>query len=445
MQAKIQIDYLVTGGTVVTMDARRSVYDNGAVAIKGSRIEAVGQVEDLFERFEAQSIINASGRVVLPGLINVHSHLAMTLFRGLIDDVSLESWLSQIWKLEAQFATSQNVRLGTQLAVAEMIRCGTTCSTDMYWQLRHNCDVAEAAGFRLVNGPTFTDIVGPDGEMPENHLPNAVDFIQQYTGNEFIIPCVQVHSTYTTSVQMLENARDLVEQYQLVFITHANESRAEVAGALASLGHTPVAYLRQIGLLGPHTLLAHCVHLTDEEIEALAAAGTSVAHCPQSNLKLGNGIARVPELLQRGVNVALGTDGAATNNDLDIFDEMRTAALIHKGNVFDPTVLPAEQVLEMATVRAAHAFGLDDRLGSLEAGKLADLVILDLGSPHLTPIYSLYSHLVYAARGGDVCSVMIHGRWVMRERELLTLDEAAIRSQVARLSRDIWTSYHQPG
>ncbi len=436
-KTKLYADYLITGGTLVTMDSERKVIPGGAIAVREAEIIAIGSAAEVVERVHPRQTLDASGCLLIPGLINVHSHLAMTIFRGLVDDQPLEAWLGRIWPLEAAFANVENVRAGTQLALVEMIRGGVTCAHDMYWQLWDNTRTAVKAGFRLVNGPAFTEIVGPDGVMPENHIPRARSYIEEYRANPLVQCCIQVHSTYTTSRQMLENARLIADDYGLLFVTHASESRYEVETISQRYGKTPIEYLHEIGLLGPRTLLAHCVHLRDDEIELLKETSTSVAHCPESNLKLSNGVARLPDLLRAGVNVAIGTDGAATNNNLDMFGEMFTAAMIHKGVWGDPTCPKAEHVFEMATVKAAQAIGMQDQLGSLEIGKLADISIVDLDSPHLTPLYNVYSHLVYAVNKSDVRSVFIHGKPVMLDHELQTLDEQEIKASVRRVAAQI--------
>lgn len=440
---KLNADYLITGGMLVTMDADRRVIPNGAVAVCDEKIIAIGTSEEVSVRVQARQIVDASGCLVIPGLINTHSHLGMTIFRGLVDDQPLEAWLGRIWPLEAAFANAANVRAGTQLALVEMIRGGVTCAHDMYWQLWENTRTVVNAGFRLVNGPAFTEIVGPDGVMPENHIPRARSYIEEYRQNPLVQCCVQVHSTYTTSRQMLDNARLIADEYGLLFVTHASESRNEVETVTQRFGKTPIEYLHEVGLLGSRALLAHCVHLRDDEIALLKETGTSIAHCPESNLKLANGVARLPDLLRAGVNVAIGTDGAATNNNLDMFGEMFTAAMIHKGVWGDPTCPNAEQVFEMATLKAARAIGMQDQLGSLEVGKLADLAILELDSPHLTPLYNVYSHLIYAINKNDVLSVFIQGKPVMLNRELQILDVEQIQADVRQVALQIGTGTGQ--
>jgi 5-methylthioadenosine/S-adenosylhomocysteine deaminase len=353
----------------------------------------------------------------------------MSLFRGLVDDMPLEPWLEKVWQVEHDFADAENTYLGTQLALVEMVRGGVTCATDMYWHMLANTRAAEEAGFRLLNGPPITRFTHPVGKRHGSTIEEAYEFLDRYNNHPLIHPCVQVHATYTTPEDMLDLAREISVENDLVFVTHASESKAEVETVLQQTGKTPVHHLHSKNLLGPRTLLAHCVHLDDEEIALLAEMGVSVAHCPESNLKLGNGVARVPDMLEAGVNVAIGTDGAATNNDLDVLGEMRTAALIHKGVNYDPTAVPAEQAFAMVTINGAHAFGLSDRIGSLETGKLADISIVDLESANVTPMYNVYSHLVYAVSKSDVSTVLVNGKPLMEDRVLLTLDEEKVNSR----------------
>jgi 5-methylthioadenosine/S-adenosylhomocysteine deaminase len=395
----------------------------------------VGPQAEASQAFTPAYRLDLGGKVVLPGLVNTHGHWAMTLFRGLVDDRPLEAWLETIWKVERTFTTPESVMAGSQLAILEMIRSGTTCAADMYWQFRTTTEAARQAGFRIVNGPAFTEIAGFQAQQVEYQ--GALDYLDRYRDDPLVQLCIQTHSTYMTSAKDLETARRLMEERDLLFITHASESKAEVATVREKYGKTPVEVLDMAGLLGKRTLLAHCVHLSDSEIERLAETGTSVAHCPTSNLKLSSGVARVADMLSAGVNVALGTDGPASNNDLNLFQEAQLAALIQKGVTGNPTVLPAEKVVAMLTIDGARAVGLEDRLGSLEAGKLADMTVLDFDSANLTPCYDLYSQLVYAVSAGDVCHVMINGKLVMQDRQMLTLDETAVKAEVRRIAQEI--------
>jgi 5-methylthioadenosine/S-adenosylhomocysteine deaminase len=288
----------------------------------------------------------------------------------------------------------------------------------------------------MVNGPSFADIPGFEERRKES-CNAAIALLDRYQGQPLIQQCVQAHATYTTNLKMLEDIRQIAEERGLLFITHAAESKGEMAMVKEKYGMTPIEVLDKAGLLTEKTLLAHCVHLTDAEIERLAETGTSVAHCPSSNLKLSSGIARVADLLKAGVNVALGTDGPASNNDLDMFHEAQLAALVQKGVTGDPTVLPAAQVFSMMTIDGARAVGLADKVGSLEVGKLADLAVIDFDAPNLTPVYDLYSHLIYAAAASDVSDVIIHGQMVMQDRQLLTLDEEKVKTQARKIAEKV--------
>jgi 5-methylthioadenosine/S-adenosylhomocysteine deaminase len=430
------VDLILAGGTLVTMDAQRRIIENGALAIRDSRIVMLGKSDEILSEVDATQVWNVSGQVITPGFINTHGHWAMTLFRGLADDQPLEAWLDRIWKMEQVHTSPENVVAGARLAMLEMIRGGTTCAADMYWQYPSATEAARQANFRMVNGPSFAEIKGFEGQSlstPED----ALEYIEQYCNDPLIHVCVQVHAAYTANPNMLRDVKKLAADYGLLFVTHASESRGEMAMVKEKYHQTPIEVLNSLGLLGDNTLLAHCVHLSDDEIQLLADTQTSVAHCPSSNLKLASGIARVADMLKAGVNVALGTDGPASNNDLDMLHEAQLAALVQKGVTNDPTVLPAEQVFAMMTVNGARAVGMADRIGSLEVGKLADITALDFDQNHLTPCYDLYSHLIYAANAMDVRNVIINGKPVMKDYTMLTLDEPQIKMQVRQVADKI--------
>lgn len=436
MDQPVEMDFLFSGGEVVTMDAQRRVLSDGAVAVKDGRIAWIGTREQAAGLVQPRQSLDTRGKVIIPGLVNAHGHWAMTLYRGLVDDVPLEKWLDVIWEVERIYNSPQNVAAGTRLAIVEMLHSGTTCAADMYWQYRSVTEAVRSAGFRMVNGPSFTEI--PGFEEQENLTRrDAEEYLQTYRHDTLVHCCVQAHSTYTTGTAMLESARELAAKYAAPFITHASESRAEVQIVCEKYGKTPIEVLDAAGLLGENTLLAHCVHLSDAEIERLAETGTSVVHCPSSNLKLASGIARVVDLLRAGVNVALGTDGPASNNSLDMFHEAKLAALVQKGFSGDPTALPAEKVFAMMTIDGARAVGLGSRLGSLEVGKLADLAVLDFNAPNTIPCYDIYSHLIYAAAPANVLHVMVNGQMLMQDRRTLTLDEDAVKAEVQILAEHI--------
>jgi 5-methylthioadenosine/S-adenosylhomocysteine deaminase len=432
----IKADFLLVGGTIITMDPERRVIQNGAVAVKDSKIVWIGAFDPAGAPFDPAQTLDVSGKVIIPGLVNTHGHWAMTLFRGLVDDRPLESWLEKIWKVEAAIISAKSVVAGTELAMIEMIRSGTTCAADMYWLYSEAYEAVRCAGFRMVNGPSFADIPGFENRKDVN-ASAAEKFLERYQDDPLIHLRIQAHSAYTTNPGMLEDIARIMEERQVGFMTHASESKGELDLVRQKYGKTPIEVLDAVGLLGEKTLLAHCVHLSQAEIERLAETHTSVAHCPTSNLKLSSGIAPVAEMLRAGVNVAIGTDGAASNNDLDLLHEAQLAALVQKGVSGDPTVLPAEKVFSMLTIDGARAVGLADRVGSLEVGKLADLVAVNFDAANLTPCYNLYSHLIYAVSASDVCHTMIHGKLVMLDRHLLTLDEEKVKSEVGEIAQQV--------
>ena len=430
------VDTLLTGGTILTMNARREILTDAAMAVDVGKIVWLGSAESAAQQYQSQERIDLNGRVVIPGLVNVHGHWAMTLMRGLVDDCPLEQWLAKIWRVEAELISPETVVLGSQLAMVEMMRGGTTCAADMYWYYQDVTEAAREAGFRIVTGPSFAEIEGFEDYRNTNQA-IAIEYLDAYREVPLVHPCIQAHSAYTTSGPTLEHVAQLVHDNGLMFVTHASESKGELALVQERHGKRPLEVLDGYGLLREQTLLAHCVHLTDDEIARLAETGTSVAHCPSSNLKLSSGIARVAAMVEMGVNVGIGTDGAASNNDLDLFHEAQLAALVQKGITGDPQVLPAEKVFAMLTIDGARAVGLADQVGSLEVGKSADLAVIDFGAANLTPCYDLYSHLVYALSVGDVQDVMVAGRLLMKDRAMLSLDEEAIREEANRIACEV--------
>lgn len=426
-----RVDWLICPGWVVPVVPRGLVIERGALAVRDGEIVAVGSADDLRARYLPARTVDAPETVAIPGLVNAHTHAAMTLFRGVVDDLALEPWLARVWKLEPVFATYENVALGAEAAFAEMISSGTTCAADMYWHPEAAAETALRVGFRFVGGGGAIDVLNVG--TPERRSRAGDPFIERYLGSPTLHPCVQVHAVYSVKRETLETARVLVERYGVPFITHASESRAEVADVQARFGKTPIEYLDDVGLLRPGAMLAHAVHLRDDEIALLAARGAAVAHCLESNLKLGNGVARVLDLLRAGVTVALGTDGAASNNDLDLLGEMHAVALVHKGLAGDPTVLPAWQALEAATLGGAKALGLGERIGSLQPGKRADLTLVGLDRLRGAAVYDVLSHLVYAAHASDVRSVFVEGRPLLLDGAFQTLDV----EEVARRMRQV--------
>jgi len=435
-------DLVVVGGVVLTADGDWNIYDPGAVAVDGGDIVGLGPREEVERAYHGRERINASGKLVMPGLLNAHTHAPMTLFRGIADDLPLETWLYQyIWPAEAKWVDPDFVRLGTQLAAAEMIRSGTVLFCDMYFFQDEVAQVCREAGLRVVIGEGLVDFPNPDYRTPEEGLERNEYLLRKWEDDSLVVPSIQPHSPYICSSDLMRKGKALADKYGAPYLLHVSETQSEVQESIEKYGRTPVGRLADLGVLGPTTVAIHAVHLTDEDIELLAQYGAGVVHCPESQLKLASGFTPVPRLLEARVKVGLGTDGAASNNDLDMFGEMGTAARVHKVMAGDPTVVHARQALSMATVEAARVLGLEDRLGSLEVGKRADIIVLDLDVPHMVPVYDITSHLVYAAHSSDVRTVIIDGRVVMRDRELLTLDEGEVfaraREIAGRIAADL--------
>ena len=429
------VDLLIEGGTVVTVDDAFTVLEDGAVAVSGGDIAAVGPAADLRRAFAPREVIDARGHVVLPGLVNGHTHAAMTLFRGMADDLSLEAWLhDHVWPAEAAFVDRDTVGKGTLLACVEMLKGGVTSALDMYWFPRECALAARRAGFRLVVGGVLVDGPGADGLPPDVRLAENRALLEEFAPDPLIGVSIQPHSTYAVSPELLLEARALADEFGVLFALHAAETLAETRLVEARYGKSPVRHLESLGLLGPRTTLHHAVHLDDDEIGLLARSGTSAVHCLESELKLASGVPRLPDLLRAGVPVGLGTDGAASNNDLDMWSEMRLSALLFKAIERNPTAVPARVALRLATRGGARALGMEHLIGSLEAGKRADIVLVDLDRPHLTPLYDVVSHLVYAVNKADVTTVLVNGRVVVREGRMTTLDEREVMADVRQVA-----------
>jgi 5-methylthioadenosine/S-adenosylhomocysteine deaminase len=418
---------VVTGGTVVTMDATGRIVDNGAVAVDGTDIVAVDAAAAIARQFRGRETIDASGQIVLPGLVNTHTHAAMVLYRGLADDLPLTEWLNNyIFPAEAKTVSPEFVRAGTALAVLEMIESGTTTFVDMYYFEEEVANVTRDAGLRGVLGQSIIQFPVPDAKTPADGLARAEAFITAFKDDGLITPAVAPHSMYTLDGPTLRAARDLSRRHSVPTLIHLAETSAEAKVAHERRAGSPVAYLEGLGFLGPGVLAAHAVWVSDADISVLKARGVGISHNPESNMKLASGVAPVPKYLRAGVSVGLGTDGAASNNDLDMFEAMRVAALLQKHEQADPAALTARAVLEMATIRGARALGMEGSIGSLEPRKRADLITISMTGARQTPMYDPISHLVYVAHGGDVQTSIVNGRVLMRHRKVLTLNEAAV-------------------
>ncbi len=436
-----QADIVINNGTILTLDSKNSILENGFLCIRGDSIFKIGTGNPT--SFKAEKIINAGGGLILPGLVNCHTHAAMSLFRGLADDLPLMEWLNNYIfpaesKMDAEF-----VYTGTLLALAEMIMSGTTTFCDMYLFEDEVAKAARKAGVRCLVGEVLYDFPSPNYGSVEKGLEYTESLIQKWHNDPMVSIAVEPHSLFTCSPKLLTASNELALKYNVPLIIHVAETLTEVNEIKKKYGKTPVKHLDSLGLLGPYLIAAHCVHLEAPDIKTMAAHGVKVVHNPESNMKLASGIAPVPEMLARGLTVGLGTDGCASNNNLDLFSEMDTAAKLHKVNMLDPTVMDSITVLRMATIQGARALGLQDITGSLEVGKKADVIVIDTHKPHLTPMYNATSHLVYAARGSDVRHSIINGQPVMEDRKLLTLDLAEIIARAREKSIHVrsWLSF----
>jgi 5-methylthioadenosine/S-adenosylhomocysteine deaminase len=430
---KTVVDLIIRGGTVVTMDGERHVIENGAVAVKGGRIVSVGSATDIDRAYTAREIVNAAGKVIIPGLINGHTHVPMTLFRGLADDLDLQEWLTKyIFPAEAKNVTEEFVRVGTRLGLAEMLRGGTTTYCDMYYFEDAIADETSKAGMRGVLGETIIDFPVADNKTNAEAMAYVERFVRKWQGNPLIVPAIAPHAPYTVSEEHLKAIRAFSDRTGAPIVTHISETKREVDDSIKAKGASPVDYLNRIGFLSNRVIAAHMVWVSEEELGLLKQLGVGIVHNPQSNMKLASGVAPVPEMLKADLPVGLGTDGAASNNDLNLWEEMDTAAKLHKLISRDPKVVNAAEAFEMATIRGARALHLEQEIGSIEKGKRADLVIVDLDDLNQTPSYNIYSDLVYATKAGDVQTVIIEGRIVMRDRRLLTLNEETIKADARR-------------
>jgi 5-methylthioadenosine/S-adenosylhomocysteine deaminase len=431
------VDLILTGKYLLTMDARRKIIAGGGVAVSGDRIVATGRADELLAQYTAPEIISEPHGLIMPGLVNVHTHAAMACFRGLADDLPLMQWLQEyIFPAEARL-TGEIVYHSTLLSICEMIRSGTTTFCDMYLFAADVARAAELSGMRAWIGEVLYDFPSPSYGELDNGLACTEQLFERFTGHPLVSITVDPHAVYTCSPDLLQRLGKMAAAREALYVIHLSENQDEVDTCLERYGLSPVHHLDKLGLLNERVVADHCVKLTDEEIDLLSRRGVKVAHCQESNMKLASGIAPVVKMLQAGITVGLGTDGSASNNDVDMFGEMNTVAKVHKVARMDPTAMDAATTVGLATIGGATVLGAEREIGSLEPGKKADLIVLDLNQPHLTPLYNPVSHLVYAARGADVIHSVINGRIVMRGRQLTSLDEKAILAQMEHISKTI--------
>jgi 5-methylthioadenosine/S-adenosylhomocysteine deaminase len=427
-QDKQAVDLIVSGGTVVTMDGARAVYQDGSLAVRGDSIVAVGPRAEIESHYRGAQVIDARGHLVLPGFINGHTHVPMTLFRGLHDDVTLNDWLYKyIFPAEKKNVNEEFVRWGTRLAAAEQIRAGVTTFADMYYFEDAIAEETKAAGMRGVLGETFIDFPAPDNKSEAEMLAYTEKFLKRWQGDPLIHAAAAPHSIYTCSKKTLQDAAALARKYHAPILIHVAEMKKEWDDSEKANGMSPVQYLEKIGVLGPDIVAAHCIFVDQADRKLLAERGTGCVHNPSSNMMIASGVSPVPEMRGAGVAVGLGTDGpAGSNNDLDLMEEIDLAAKLAKISKMDPLALGAKDVVAMATIDGARALHMEKEIGSLEAGKKADLVLISLSEPNAVPMYDIYAHIAYSLKSSDVEDVVIGGRVVMRDRKLLTVDEPAV-------------------
>ena len=431
----MECDLIITNGTVLSMAPGSQPLADGAVAVRDGRIVAVAAAAELVEQVPTASILDAGGGLILPGFVNTHTHLAMTLLRGFADDLLLQEWLSQhIWPAEGAFMRPDTVAVGTRLAAAECIRAGVTTVCDMYFFALGIGEVLADVGLRAVVGEGLIDHPTPAAPSPEAGLRLSRELLQRFRSHPLVSGALAPHAPYSLSASNLVKAAELAEEFDAPLMIHLAETRKEVDELLRDKGVTPAAYLADLGILSERTIAAHCVHVSPDALELLAELEVGVATNPVSNLKLSSGVAPVPQMLEAGVKVGFGTDGAASNNTLDLLRDAQLAALLYKGVSGSPTCLPARQLGEMLTLGGARVLGLDNRIGTLEIGKEADLVCLGVDAPHATPLHDPYSHLAYAARAADVLHVVVRGRILLQNRELLTIDERSTLTAARRVA-----------
>ncbi|MEQ1760223.1 MAG: amidohydrolase [Vicinamibacterales bacterium] len=435
-------DLLLTNAHVLTMDEHFTAYAAGAVAIRAGAIVAVG---DIAAQVDAVETLDCQGKVVMPGLVNAHTHVPMSLLRGLADDLRLDVWLmGYMMPVERSFVSPAFVSLGTRLSCAEMIRSGTTCFADMYYFERAVAEATASAGMRAVCGQTVLKFASPDARSYEDALAYAREFIAEWKNHPLIVPAVAPHAPYTCTTEILRSCAELAAEFDVPLHIHISETTSEVETWRRDYGMPVVPWIKKQRLFDAKVIAAHCVHIDEGEMRTLKEAKAGVAHNPSSNLKLASGIAPVTRMLDLGLNVGIGTDGTASNNDLDMFEEVRMAALLAKGSTGDPTMLPARQALAMATRIGAQAIHVGHLTGSIEPGKRADLIVVHLDQTHNTPTFrrdpnGIYAQLVYASKSTDVTDVMCDGQWLMRERRLLTLNEEDIRAEARDVAAKIDT------
>jgi 5-methylthioadenosine/S-adenosylhomocysteine deaminase len=430
-----EIDLIITGGKVLLLDSENTCIDHASVAINADEIVAVGLTEQIAKQYCARKTITAQDSLIMPGFVNCHTHAAMTCFRGIADDLELMDWLNNyIFPAEARNMNKKLAYWGSLLAAAEMIKSGTTTFCDMYIFEDETARAAKDAGMRCLIGEVLFDFPSPNFKTVEKGIDYTKMLIEKWKNDPLVNIIIEPHALYTCSTPLLTEVKELAENYHLPIGLHLLENAAEKKQLEEKFGKGAVSFLKDIGYLDEHLIAFHCVCMSKEEIKLFADNGCKVSHNPASNMKLASGVAPIPDMLKAGITVGLGTDGCASNNNLDMIKEMSTAAKLHKVSRLDPTVMDARTVIRMATIEGAKALGMEKIIGFLEKGKKADIIIIGLNESHLTPLYNEHSHLVYAMSGADVDTVLINGKIVMENRKLLTINEEEVIQKVREIA-----------
>lgn len=436
MNNLITVDIIITNGIVTTIDSKGTIFNNGAIAIDKDIIVDIDQTDIILSKYSSENIIDAQKKIVMPGFVNSHTHLAMTIFRGLADDIKLSEWLNDhIFPAEKKHVNPQSVAIGTEVALAELIHGGTTCFNNMYYFEDVSAQIAKKAGFRGIISEGLIDNPIANTSSLAMAFEYTEMLLQKYQNDDLISVAVSAHSPYTCSSEMIIESKKLADKYNAPFHIHVAETKWEFDLIMSKYGLSPLAYLNKLGVLDKNTIIAHGVWLTDEDIEIIVSKNVGLVHNPECNMKISSGIARIPELLKAGAKIGLGTDGAASNNNLSMIQELHTMALLHKVNTMDPTVLPAEQVVRIATIGGARVLGMENKIGSLEIGKKADIIFIDYNHINAKPMYNVYSTIVYSLLGNEVSDVLINGKEIMRNYVIKTIDEKEIRIKLDALSK----------
>lgn len=438
-----QVDFIFKNARILTMNAQNEQFEPGALVVKSDQIVAVGPQETILKKYSATEVIDCQNKVLMPGLVNGHTHVPMTLLRGVADDLRLDVWLlGHMMPVEREFVSPEFVKLGTLLAAAELIRSGVTTFADMYYYEDQVAQAAAEAGLRAICGETIIKFPSPDAQSYDESLEYTRDFIKKWLNHPLITPSVAPHAPYTCTTEILQEATELAVEFDVPLQIHLAETKNEVDTMRSEHGIPVIPYIRKIGMLEAKIIGAHLVHIDEGEMHTLKNFNVGVVHNPSSNLKLASGFARVAQMVNMGIQVGIGTDGPASNNDLDMFEEMRLASFIAKGTTGDPTALPAPQVLSMATRIGAKAIHMDRQIGSLEPGKKADLILIDTNAIHNSPRYQreqsmAFAQIVYSSKTFDVTDVMVNGKFLMRDHKLLTLDESALLKEAQTFAQKI--------